>query len=89
MGMPLAKPPSEWAGARPLGDDVYWPPFENKTIIWHWCKRDRLDNEPRWTNAATTNHQHPSFNPLHLEPSLACADCSWHGFVRDGRSVAV
>lgn len=28
-----------------------------------------------------------SWDPLHIEPSLACTNCPSHGFIRDGRWV--
>jgi hypothetical protein len=42
---------------------------------------DMPENEgmsgPRWTLH--------SLDPLHIEPSVLCGRCGWHGFVRNGR----
>jgi len=32
---------------------------------------------PRWTLV--------SLDPLHIEPSVLCRRCGWHGFIRNGR----
>ncbi len=80
--------PSEWAGARSLGDDVYWLPLkdEEPIIVWHWCERRSWpEGGPGWSASRTGNHQHLSKDPLYLEPSLRCLDCDWHGFIRNGR----
>lgn len=35
-----------------------------------------------------TNHQIATVSPLHIEPSILCADCGIHGFVRLGKWVS-
>lgn len=93
MGRPKENPPSDWANARPLGGDVYWLPMSDSdtgqkyTLIWHWCEARKPG--PGWTSARTIDHQHISFDPLHIEPSLLCKDCGWHGFIRDGQWASV
>ncbi len=77
----------------PLGHDTYWLPLTDEVpiIVWHWCERRSWPegSGPGWAAARTSNHDHLSRDPLHLEPSLRCLDCDWHGFIRSGRWVPV
>jgi hypothetical protein len=84
-------PPSEWAGAAPLGGDVFWRPTlaEGGTVavfgvflVWHWCPE-----ADRWSQWTVSQHQVISMKPLHLEPVLLWPCCGKHGFVRDGAWV--
>lgn len=34
-----------------------------------------------------TKHRLVSADPLHIEPSLLCEFCGWHGFIRNGHWV--
>jgi hypothetical protein len=84
-------PPSNWcdwwADLTRLTDEIFygWPRNEDPADdepnphFWHWC-----DHFGHWIAAGTANHQLPSREPLHLEPSLLWQCCGTHGFVRDG-----
>lgn len=84
-------PPSEWAGAVPLGGEVFWRPMtaEGGTVavagvmlMWHWCPE-----AGRWSAWTVEQHRVVSVKPLHLEPSLLWPCCGKHGFVHDGAWV--
>lgn len=40
---------------------------------------------PAWLRQRGSIHRLVSWEPFHLEPSLACRACPSHGFIRDGR----
>lgn len=92
---PRVPPPAEWAGAEPLGGDVYWrydPDAEDvlrSILVWHWCPFRpplTIDDAPdgRWIAANVAAHELVSIDPLHLEPSLLWECCGKHGWVRAG-----
>lgn len=83
--------PSEWAGAAPLGGEVFWRPMpsEDGTVVtigqllfYHWCT-----GLQRWAIWHVSDHDLVSLEPIHLEPSLLWPCCGKHGYVRGGAWV--
>lgn len=74
-----------------VGGDVRWGWTEDTKgamngLLGHWCK----DNRYILTHVDIStgqNHQLISKDPIHIEPSLACRDCSFHGFIRNGQWI--
>jgi hypothetical protein len=92
MSQAVDKPPSEWAGATDAGGGTYYRTgaVQADVIVWHWCLEPKQGERPRWLGQRVPLHTLVSLDPLHLEPSLACADgCPWHGFLRDGKWTSV
>lgn len=83
MTRPRDDPPSNWADATRLTDDIYYRiPTDDRDpnpLIWHWCAE-----RERWIAAGTTHHKLVSAEPLHLEPSLLIDCCGLHGYIRHG-----
>jgi len=87
-GTDFDSPPSVWANADKLEDDTYMLATNHgdhkkshaAIIIWHWCTKQN-----RWLGQKVPKHTLVEIEPLHLEPSLACADdCGWHIWIRNG-----
>lgn len=83
-------PPSEWAHAADAGGGTYYltGATQADVIVWHWCTQPEDGDRPRWLGQHVPLHQLVSLDPLHLEPSLICAEtppCPWHGWLRAGR----
>jgi hypothetical protein len=79
--MPTAAPDTWFPGAVEVDNSgVYIALGEDpaSTIVWHWCATGR------WEGAYITNHTIVSRDPLTITASLACRDCSWHGFITNG-----
>ena len=89
FGASKGDPPSNWAHATNAGENVYFlannPQSGKDVIVWHWCLRTKLENDiPRWSGAVCSLHTLELASPLTLSPSLACADCENHGYIRNG-----
>jgi hypothetical protein len=92
MGTSKSNPPTNWASATDAGGGTYYLIGETQAdiIVWHWCTQPEDGERPRWLGQSVTLHTLLSMDPLHLEPSLTCADgCPWHGFLRGGRWTQV
>jgi hypothetical protein len=93
-GSLFSRPPSRWAGAVPLGSDIYWAPWDTdptdddaggpvgSILVWHWCPATGVTG--RWMAADVRGHTLVSSEPLHLEPSLLWNCCGKHGWIRGG-----
>lgn len=66
--------------------------------IWYHRKQDKPEDicfgSFKWLNplpamASQATWDLISAEPLHIEPSLHCLVCGAHGFIRDGKWVAV
>jgi hypothetical protein len=86
MSRSLDNPPSEWAGARQVGDSTVYvnlgaTPAE--TIVWHWCPVNG-----RWDGARIGLHAIVQREPLTITASLYRPDCcGWHGFITNGQWI--
>lgn len=82
-------PPSEWfPGCVQIGESGVFIALGDtpaETIVWHWCTGARP--EARWDGAYITNHTIVQREPLTITASLACRDCSWHGFITEGKWI--
>lgn len=92
------RPPSEWAGARAAGDDVYWvadPAGGIASVLtWHWCTGVAPGDGPvveagRWAASNVGKHTLLVADPLHIEPSVLWDCCGKHGYLRGGRWTEV
>lgn len=90
MSTTYDNPPISWfpGATRVDGADVFIAlgPSPAETIVWHWCTGAQPD--PRWDGAFISNHTIVQREPLTITASLACRDCSWHGFITDGKWIS-
>lgn len=81
-------PPSTWAAANHVGEDVYYSADPDakggQPLVWHWCTA-----AGRWHCAGTGSHTVNSApgEALTLAPSLVWPCCGKHGWIREGRWV--
>lgn len=72
-----------------LGHDV-WVHWDGADLLVTHTRPDGepCPGQPRSVDISSgTHHRLVSREPLHLEPSLLCPLCGWHGFIHDGKWV--